>query len=327
MKKITALLLALFLMLPVLVGCGNEKETIIVYTSAEDFSVEYMEKRVKEEFPQYNVIFEYKSSGDHAATLKAAGKAAECDITHNLEYSYASQLAEAGYLADLSSLLDFSVYTEDAVQSHYYAPEVRSGGAVIVNLDALEEEGLPMPTCYEDLLKPQYRERISMPNPASSGTGYMFLLSLVNAWGEEEAFSYFDQLSENILSYTSSGSGPVNALATGEAVIGLGMTSHAVTKIKDDVNLQILYFEEGSPYSLYGQGIIAGKEERACVREVFQFLATTLTEEKCARFYPEKFYKDKDFTVEQFPTDIPYSDMTVENPDEYKEYLLSKWNH
>ena len=53
---------------------------------------------------------------------------------------------------------------------------------------------------------------ISMPNPKSSGTGYMFCKALVNEWGEEKALEYFDKLSENILSYTSSGSGPINAL-------------------------------------------------------------------------------------------------------------------
>ena len=56
-----------------------------------------------------------------------------------------------------------------------------------------------------------------MPNPRSSGTGYNFLKSLVNAWGEDEAFAYFDRLAENVYQFTSSGSGPVNALVQGEA--------------------------------------------------------------------------------------------------------------
>lgn len=325
MKKIAVLLVAIMFS-TILSGCKDSRETIIIYTSAEDYRVEYMQKRMKEEFPQYNVIFEYKSSGDHAATLKASGKNAECDITHDLEYSYAAQIASAGYLADLSDILDFSVYAEDAVQSNYYAPEVRNGGAVIINRKVIEERGLDLPTSYQDLLDPQYKGLISMPNPASSGTGYMFLISLVNAWGEEAAFEYFDQLTENILSYTSSGSGPVNALTTEEVAIGLGMTSQAVTKINEGVNLETIFFEEGSPYSLYGQGIIAGKEDRECVKEVFTFLATTLTEEQNELYYPEKIFKDKSFTVENFPTDITYADMANNTPEK-KEDLLSKWVH
>ena len=307
-------------------GCSG-KETVIIYTSPEAYKMEYMQKRMNEQFPQYNVIIEYKTSGNHAATLQAAGKNAECDISHDLEYAYAEPLAAQGVFADLTDIVDWSIYAEDTVQSKYYAPEVRNGGCIIVNTERLEALGLDKPTSYADLLDPKYKNQISMPNPASSGTGYMFLLSLVNAWGEQEALDYFDKLSENVLSFTSSGSGPVNSLVLGEVAIGLGMTPNAATKIGEGHPLEILFFEEGSPYSLYGQTIIEGKQERACVKEVFVFLSTTLTEELCANYYPEKIFKDKDFTMENFPSDIKYADMQVEDASAYKEYLLSKWKH
>ncbi len=309
-----------------LAGCSS-KETVIIYTSTENYKMEYMQKRMNEQFPQYNVIIEYKTSGNHAATLQAAGKNAECDISHDLEYAYAEPLAAQGVFADLTGIVDWSIYAEDTVQSKYYAPEVRNGGCIIINTQRLEALGLDKPTSYADLLDPQYKDQISMPNPASSGTGYMFLLSLVNAWGEQEALDYFDKLSENVLAFTSSGSGPVNSLVLGEVAIGLGMTPNAATKIGEGFPLEIVFFEEGSPYSLYGQAILEGKQERECVKEVFQFLSTTLTEELCANYYPEKIFKDKDFTMENFPTDIKYADMQVEDASAYKEYLLSKWKH
>ncbi len=328
-KRSLALVMMIALLascLAVFAGCGG-KETVIIYTSAEDYRVSYMQKRMNEQFPQYNVIIEYKTSGNHAATLQAAGKNAECDISHDLEYAYAEQLAALGVLADLTDLVDWSVYAEDTVQSKYYAPEIRNGGCIIVNTQRLEALGLEKPTSYQDLLDPKYKNQISMPNPASSGTGYMFLLSLVNAWGEQEALDYFDKLSENVLSYTSSGSGPVNSLVLGEVAIGLGMTPNAATKIGEGFPLEILFFEEGSPYSLYGQAIIEGKQEREAVKEVFAFLSTTLNEELCANYYPEKIFKDKDYVVDNFPTGIKYADMQVENASAYKEELLSKWTH
>ena len=80
-------------------------------------------------------------------------------------------LARENVLADLSSY-DTSIYTEDVVSSKYYLPELRTGGAVIINTEVLAENNLPKPTCYEDLLKPEYKGLISMPDPKSSGTGY-----------------------------------------------------------------------------------------------------------------------------------------------------------
>ena len=328
LKTLAASLAAVILLSSLLVGCDTKKkEKIVIYSSNEDYIVEYMEKRFKEEFPDYDIVIEYKSTGEHSAALKAAGTKTDCDITTDLEYGYAAQIAKLGYLADLTDISDFSIYTDDTVQSKYYIPELRNGGCIAVNLDRLEELGLDMPTSYEDLLDPQYKGQISMPNPASSGTGYMFLLSLVNAWGEEKALEYFDKLAVNIHSFTSSGAGPVSALALGEVTIALGMTSDAVTQINEGANLKIVFFEPGSPSSLYAQGIIAGKEDRQAVREVFDFLSTTLKEELRALYYPEKIYKDKDFKQEGFPEGYKYADMTVENAGEYKTELLAKWKH
>lgn len=333
MKKSIIRIICAFLSILMLISsaillssCEKDKKKIVIYSSSEDYIIEYMQEKMDEKFPDYEIVFEYKSTGDHAAVLKSAGKNTECHISHDIEYAYAEQIAAAGVFANIKDIVDFSIYTDDVVQSDYFAPEIRNSGAIIVNLDVINEKGLDIPKSYEDLLDPQYKGLISMPNPKASGTGYMFLLSLVNAWGEEAAFDYFDKLSENILSYTSSGSGPVNALIGKEVAIGLGMTFMGASKISDGENLKILHFEEGAPYTLYGMGIVAGNETDEAVVEVFKYLAGELTYAKNEMYFPEKLYKDTDFTVDNFPTDIKYSDMSNNTP-ERKEDLLSKWTH
>jgi iron(III) transport system substrate-binding protein len=235
------------------------------------------------------------------------------------------QLAREGVLADLSSY-DRSIYVEDTVVSDNYLVQCRVGGAVIVNTEVLKEKNLPEPTSYEDLLKPEYKGLISMANPKSSGTGYMFYKSLYNAWGEEKALKYFDALTENILQYTSSGSGPVNALLQKEVAVGFGMTSHAVTQINEGAPLKVLFFEEGSPFTMYGQSIVAGKETRESVKEVFDFLVKTYSYELNEKFFPEQMFKDKVFSVENYPENIKYSDMK-NNTVEEKEKLLELWKY
>lgn len=307
-------------------GCGGEQqESVLIYTSAEDYRIEYMQQRLNEEFPQYDITIEYMSTGNHAAKLLAEGTDTACDITYDLEYTYLQKLEDAGVLADLSEY-DFSVFCEDVNKSSYYMAEYRNGGAIIINPSVMEKYGLDVPTCYDDLLKPEYKGLISMPNPTSSGTGYMFLLAMVNERGEEAAFEYFDALAENILQFTSSGSGPVNALIQGEVAIGLSITGTAVTAINDGADLEIIFFEEGSPYALYGQGIIAGKEDRTAVQEVYDFLYSTYGYENCEKFFPEQIYADRTFTIENYPTDITYCDMSGGNSQQ-KEYLLSKWKY
>lgn len=320
------LLTAVGLLLLLLTGCGSKKEQILIYTSAEDYRIEYLNQRLKEEFPEYDIVLDYMSTGNHAARLLAEGTETLCDITYDLEYGYLARLEETEVLADLSQWYDMSIYEEDTVESNCYIVENRNGGGIILNTKLLEKRGLEEPQSYEDLLDPQYKNLISMPNPKASGTGYMFLKSLVNSWGEEEAFAYFDALTDNILQYTSSGSGPVNALIQEEAAIGLGMTGQAVMQINEGAPLKVIYFEEGSPCSLYGQAIIRGKETRACVKEVFDFLIHIYNYENNEKFLPEKIYKDKDYIIENYPTGIVYSDMSGNTVDE-KERLLARWKY
>ena len=327
-KKIKKAISSLLIvgMMVCMLGCGNaaENNSVTIYSSAEDYRNEYYLSRLREQFPEYDITIEYMETGNHAAKLLAEGTDTACDISLSVEYGSMQKYAD--FLAPMEEY-DLTVFMEDMQDPEKRIfPELRNSGAIIVNVDTLAEKNLPEPTCYEDLLKPEYKGLISMPNPKSSGTGYMFLKALVNEMGEEEAFAYFDELSVNILQFTSSGSGPVNSLVSGEAAIGLGMTAQAVTQMNEGMNLKIIYFEEGAPYSAYGYGVIKGKEDRECVKEVFDFLYTTLILEDCEKFFPEQIYTNTKFEVENYPTDIPYADMS-NNTAEEKERLLAKWKY
>ncbi len=326
-EKITSVIVLLVLLLNIVVvsSCSATKERVLIYTSAEDYRVEYMRTRLEEEFPQYDIVIEYMPTGNHAAKLLAEGKNTECDITYDLEYTYLAKLEAMGALADLSEY-DYSVFADDVIESKYYMPEYRNGGAIIVNHSVLDKHGLSIPTCYDDLLKSEYEGLISMPNPNSSGTGYMFLLAMVNERGEEDAFNYFDGLAKNVLQFTASGSGPVNALVQGEVAIGLGITGTAVNAMNDGAELEIIFFEEGSPYALYGQGIIAGKETKPEVKAVYDFLYSTYSYENCEKFFPEPIFRDRVFVIENYPSGIVYSNMS-NNTTENKEKLLAKWKY
>ena len=297
---------------------------VVIYSGAEEYRNEYFLKRIKEEFPDYDVTIEYMPTGNLAAKLAAEGTDTDMDIFYDLDFSYAGLVEQ--YLADVSSY-DQSIYVDDCkVENAHYLAATRNGGAIIVNPDVLAEKGIAEPTCYADLLKPEFKNLVSMPSPKSSGTGYMFVKSLVNAWGEETAFEYFDALAENILQFTSSGSGPVNALVQGEAAIGLGMTAQAVTKINEGANLKILFFEEGSPYSLYGYAIPEGKQNRKAVVDVFNFFYTTLVMEDKELYYPEQVFVNQVNNIENYPTGINYADMHG-NTTEEKTRLLDNWQY
>ena len=311
-------------------ACGNSKQKVVIYTSTEDYNMELMKKCFDEQFPNYNVVIEYMSTSNIASKVIEEGASSECDIVFAEEYGYLEKMIAAGVLDSIKGDYDLSRYLDDTVPAsvnEYVLPNIRSGGGVIINNYVLQQRGLAKPTSYADLLSADFRGLVSMASPKSSGTGYMFLYSLVKAWGETEALAYFDSLTPNILAYTTSGSGPVNALVNREVAVGFGMISQAVTKINDgNSELEILFFDEGAPCNLYGNAIVKGKKANQAVKDVMDYLDSFYTNESNKLYYPEPVLKNTNYNVPNFPTNIVYSDMTGNNL-EAKEALLAKWTH
>ena len=219
MKKITSILLAGLLIVFSFVSCSKDDNTIVIYSCTEDYKNEFYLAELQKKVPEINFVLDYQGSGAAAAKLKAEGLETQADILLSWEYTYFDMLTD--YLADVS-YFDTSVYLNDMITStNKYLPECRNSGAIVINTELLKEKGLAEPTSYEDLIKPEFKGLLSMPNPKSSGTGYMFLKNLVNAWGEDKAFEYFDKFAENIVQFTSSGSGPINALVQKEAAVAM----------------------------------------------------------------------------------------------------------
>lgn len=312
-----------------LTACSrNNKEDVLIYTSINTDRISELQELLNNEFPDYNVIVEYQSTSKQTAQLLAEGTSTKVDIVHDLAYTNIAKLSEANYLADLSDIVDYSDVVNYLIpESKDYYPECVTGGSFIVNTKVLEEKNLEIPKTYEDLTKPCYKGLISMPDPKSSGTGYMFIKSLSNSWKDDaQVMDYFKRLDSNILAYTSSGNGPINSVKMEETAIGLGMIANVVQEYnKGATDLAIVIPEEGAPYSAYAQGIVKGKENRDAVVKVFKYLTTTYLDITLEKYAPEKMLISKDSTIDNFPNDIKYSDMS-NNTAEEKDRLLALWD-
>ena len=105
------------------------------------------------------------------------------------------------------------------------------------------------------------------------------------------------------------------------------MTAQAAVKISGgNDELKILFFEEGSPYSLLGNAVLKKSSGRTAVMEVFNYLATALCKGDHEQFLPEQIYKDYTPKMANFPENIKYGNMQNDTLAE-KERLLAKWDH
>ena len=326
MKKLLSFVLVLVMCLSsltLLSGCGDNGNTIVIYSSDEDYINAYFQERLNAQFPDYDIVIEYRSTGENAALLKSEGTGTSCDIVWGLEVGYLDKMPHL--LADISDYSDDHYVDGMKMGNGKYLVAHRYSGCMVVNTKVLKDKGLNKPTSYKDLLKSQYKGLVSMPDPSSSGTGYIFLKSMVNKWGEDEAFSYFQSLKKNIKDFTSSGSGPINDLLMGEVAVALGMTSQAVMQINEDQPLEIIFDSEvRAPYTACGYGIVEGKQNDQAVKDVFDFFYNTLVQEEKDKFLPETIFEGQEMKVEGYPTDITYADMSGNTADE-KTRLLAKW--
>jgi len=111
---------------------------------------------------------------------------------------------------------------QQAKQSGYKTVGIYSGPlGFAYNTELLAKKKLPVPKTWADLLKPEYKGEIQMANPASSGTAYTMIATLVQLMGEDKAFDYLKALHKNISQYTRSGVAPLKAVARGEATVSI----------------------------------------------------------------------------------------------------------
>lgn len=325
MKKlftILTLLVVLFSTL-LLTGCSSNKESVVIYSCMEENRNQELKKQLKEKFPDLNVVVQSIATGNLSAKLKTEGTNIEADIILDLETAYATQLEEN--FADLS-WVDTSMFVDGAVQSSNYLPWIKYTMCLIIDKDYFSEHNLEVPKTYQDLLKPEYKDLIAMPDPKTSGTGYAFLLNAVNIMGEENAIQYFKDLKNNLREFTTSGSGPTNLLKQGEIAIAMGMTAQGATAITDGYNFEIISLETGAPYNTTSFTITKGRETNENVKAVFEWLATDFSRYDKENYMPDVLLKDQKNNVPNYPTDLVDANMTGVDSIETKNDLIEKWS-
>ncbi|MDO5038543.1 ABC transporter substrate-binding protein [Clostridium sp.] len=82
-----------------------------------------------------------------------------------------------------------------------------------------KSKGISLPKTFDDLLQKEYKGKIIMPNPETSGTGYTFLASLYQELGKDKYKEYLSKFTENVPAYTVSGFNSIQRVSSGEYAV------------------------------------------------------------------------------------------------------------
>ena len=169
---------------------------------------------------------------------------------------------------------------QQAAQSGHRTVGIYSGPLGFgYNPELLAKKKLPVPRSWADLLKPEYRGEIQVANPASSGTAYTMVATLVQLMGEEKAFDYMKQLHRNISQYTRSGTGPIKAVARGETSVSISFVHDAPGEKMQGFPVETVTPAEGTGAEIGSMSIIRGARNLDAAKKFYEWALTAQAQE------------------------------------------------
>lgn len=176
--------------------------------------------------------------------------------------------------------------------------------AICFNTVVAKAKGLPQPKVWADLLRPEFKGQITMPNPNSSGTGFLTVAGWVAAQGEAPAFDFMTRLHENIAVYTHSGSAPCNNAGRGEYAVGLSFDMRSVALKNQGAPIEIIVPTDGVGYDLEGTAVVKGTRNLAAAQRLADFSVSRPAMELYAKYYALLALPGVEPTVKGYPADF-----------------------
>lgn len=157
-----------------------------------------------------------------------------------------------------------------------------------VNTKVLREKNLPEPKSWADLTKPVYKGQISMAHPASSGTAYTMLATILQLNGKEtpdKGFAYMREFHKNVLQYQKAGAAPARQAGQGEVAVGIVFSHDIVAAIEAGFrDLKIVFPEEGTGYEIGGMALVKGAPDAVEAKRFMDWAIAVKAQELAPQF-------------------------------------------
>lgn len=165
-------------------------------------------------------------------------------------------------------------------KGRWFAP-IGYMGAFCVNTERLKQKGLPMPASWKDLEDPAFKGEVLMPDPNSSGTGYLHVNAVLQTMGEEAGWAQLEAVDPQMAQYTSSGSKPCKSARVGEYTVGISLAFTAMQSIEEGYPLAMVFPKGGVGYELEASGLMSSSGNKDDAK---RFLDWTMSEEAIALY-------------------------------------------
>lgn len=219
-----------------------------------------------------------KGSGEALAQLIAEKENPKTDVWFGGTGDPHLQAAELGLTLEYKSPTLPQLYPwaqQQAQQSGYRTVGIYSGPLGFgYNTELVQKKKLGVPRSWADLLKPEYKGDIQVANPASSGTAYTMIATLVQLMGEDKAFEYLKGLHRNVGQYTRSGTGPIKAVARGETAVSISFVHDAPQEKMQGFPVETTTPSEGTGAEIGSMSIVKGARNLDQAKKFYEWALT-----------------------------------------------------
>jgi iron(III) transport system substrate-binding protein len=283
-----------------------QADTVLkVYTALEEEQLPVYKAAFEKANPGITIEWQRDSTGVITARLLAEKENRQADAVWGLA-------ATSLMLLDKQGMLDgYKPTGYEQIKDEF--KDTRSDKPTWVGMDAwasaicfntveAAKAGISKPESWADLLKPEYKGHVVMPNPGSSGTGFLSVAGWLQSMGEKGGWDYMDKLHENINTYLHSGSKPCKAAAAGEYVVGISFAYPGVAQKNQGAPIEVILPKDGIGWDMEATGIMKGTKNAEAAQKLADFAASVEANKLYNESYQVLARKDVDAKVpENYP--------------------------